>query len=52
MNKAQRIDALPRLLFGGQNFARSNATELKRALVVDGIAVLLLLLALVRAALG
>jgi len=52
MNRARGIEALPRLLFGGENFARSNAKELKRALVVDGIAVLLLLLGLASAALG
>jgi hypothetical protein len=50
MSEIQRIDA--RLLFGGENFARSNATELKRALVLDGIAVLLLLFGLAGAALG
>ena len=50
MNETRRIDA--RLLFGGESFARSSATELKRALVLDGIAVLLLLLGLAGAALG
>ena len=45
-----RIDA--RFLFGGENFARSSATELKRALVLDGIAVLILLLGLAGATLG
>ena len=50
MNENPRIDA--RFLFGGENFARSSATELKRALILDGIAVLLLLLGLAGAALG
>jgi hypothetical protein len=52
MHDTHRIEALPRMLFGGENFARSSSTELKRALVVDGIAVLLLLLGLAGAALG
>lgn len=46
MNQTQRMNALSRMLFGGGNFALSSAAELKRALLVDGIAVLLLLLAL------
>ena len=46
MNEAQGIKALSRMLFGGGNFALSSATELRRALLIDGIAVLLLLLAL------
>jgi hypothetical protein len=52
MNDERRIEALPRLLFGGENFARSSRADLKRALLADGIAVLLLLLALAGGALG
>jgi len=50
MNETQRVDA--RFLFGGENFARSSAAELKRAAVLDGIAVLVLLLGLAGAAFG
>src|SRR5262249_47568517 len=50
MNDSPRIDT--RFLFGGENFARTNASELKRALVLDVIAALLLLLGLAGAAFG
>jgi hypothetical protein len=40
------------MLFGGGSVAWSSAAELKRALLVDGIAVLLLLLVLAGVALG
>jgi hypothetical protein len=45
-----RIDA--RFLFGGENFANSSTTDLKRALLFDAIAVLALFLGLAGAALG
>jgi hypothetical protein len=52
MNDHRRMDALPKFLFGGESFARQNATETKRALIVDGICLLLLLLGLAGAAAG
>jgi len=52
MKNGQRIEALPRLLFGGENFAQRSASELKRALVIDGICLLILLLGIAGAALG
>lgn len=52
MTNAQRSSALPSLLFGGQSFSRSSASDLKRAAVLDAIALLLLLLGLAGVALG
>jgi hypothetical protein len=52
MKNVQRIEALPRFLCGGENFAQRNAADLKRALIVDGICLLLLLLGLAGAAIG
>lgn len=50
MHETKRVEA--RFLFGGENFARSNAAELKRVLMLDLIASLVLLLGLAGAALG
>src|SRR5262249_29736367 len=52
MNDERRMEALPPFLFGGENFSRTSRTELKRALLVDGIAVSLLLLGLAGAVFG
>jgi len=52
VNETNRLQALTRLFSGGQSFTDSSAADLKRAVVIDGIAVLLLLLAIAGATLG
>lgn len=52
MRNGPRIDALSRFLFGGENFALRSPSELKQALVTDGICLALLLLGLAGAVFG
>jgi hypothetical protein len=52
MKNGHRMDALSRFAFGGQNLALRVAAEMKQALLIDGICLLLLLLGWAGAALG